>query len=188
MKKAQKFTLELEDDVLEYEDMALLFFHTPVPGYVFVDDLNRLYRLELSRNPDIELRELRWPLYRYYDPIAKLTYLVIERPSESGGTAPHWKERHKLLIIQGERAELRAESIRTEFEAAPAIKNMDSLLEEERIKILEAYQEELIVVSRMELGGTPTVSFPKKATKERAELETLVYDLLDYLDIHGRQA
>lgn len=187
MKKPEKFTLELEDDAPEYEDMAFLFFHTSVPGYAFADDLNRLYRLALARQDDLVLREYRWPLYRYHDLVSKLTYLVVERPSGSRGAAPHWSEGHKLMVIHGDLADIRAEAIRDDFGAPPQLSPYPTPAEEERLCILESYQQELVPVSRFVPGETTDPRLPKKTAKERAELETLVYDLMDYLNLSRKE-
>lgn len=183
MKKAQKFTLDLEDEELCYPDLALLFFHTPMMGYAFADDLNRLYHLSLARLKDLEMNGLQWPLYRYHNSVAKLTYLLIERPLGSGPSAPHWREGHKLMIIQGEEAEACAESIHDDFSTPPAASPVRSMAEEEHARILQVYQQELMPVSRFTLGETPAPPLPKKAAKERAELEGLVLDLLDCIDM-----
>lgn len=181
-KKPQTFTLDPEDDMPDYDDMAFLFFHTATPGYAFADDLNRLYRMALSRQADLKMHGCQWPFYRYSDPVSKLTYLMVERPAGGGGTAMHWKEGHKLLVIQGEDAQLRAQQIRSDFETAPQRAPIPSLADEERARILELYQQELMPVSLFALGEETTTTLSRKAARERAEMELMVRDVVDTLD------
>lgn len=187
MKKQQKYTLELDDDLPEMDDVALLFFHTSVPGYAFVDDMNRLFRLSLSRQADLKMHEHQWPLYRYREAMTKLTYLVLERPAGSGGTAPHWAEGNKLMIIQGEMADMQAKQIMDEFGRQPEASPYDTPANEERRNILSGYQQVLMPVSRFVPGEMADATMPRKAAKERAELESLVYDLMDCLDLQGQR-
>lgn len=184
MKKAQKFTLELDDDTPELDDVAFLFFHTSIPNYVFVDDMNRLFWLALARQADLNMNGLPWPLFRHHDPMTKLTYLVVERPAGSGGSAPHWVEGHKLMIIQGEVAGMRAEQLRDDFSTPPHLNPYSTLADEERAQILADYQRELVPVSLFTPGDNIDTPLSRKAAKERAELELLVYDLMDCLDIN----
>ena len=53
--KKQVLKLDIDDFGDDSEDLAYLFFHTACPGYVFVDDLNHLYDLALSRENDLDL-------------------------------------------------------------------------------------------------------------------------------------
>lgn len=184
-KKAQKFTLELEDEMPMYDDMAFLFFHTATPGYLFADDLNRLYRMALARRDDLEMRGHRWPLYTYSDPITKMTYHLVERPAGSGGLAMHWKEGHKMMVIQGEESERRAKRIRSDFESTPLKKAMPTMVDEERARILETYQSELMPVSQYIPTEEPATALPRKAARGRAELDALVQDVVDCLDYLG---
>lgn len=180
MKKPTIHTLDMEEE-LEYDNTAMLFFHTDSPGYVFVNDLNRLLRLRLSRKADIALHDLHWPFYLYKDNISKLTYLVIERPQDSGRNTGHWKAGHKLLIIKGDGADERAQDIHDLFASQRLAEAGRFHLNEEQQLILEAYQQELTPVSRL----TDSVPHSDKAAKEHDRLEVLTLNLLDQLNFLG---
>lgn len=185
MKKTQKYILDWDDDMPQYDDMVFLLFHTSIPSYAFADDLNRLYHLGLARQEDLDLEGCHWPYYRYRDPMAKLTYLLVERPAGSGTTAPHWHEGHKMLMILGENADRRARYLCDDFSAPPSSAPATDLVGEERSRILDSYQQELVSVSTFTLGETPETPLPRKAAKERAELESLAMNLQDCLDARG---
>lgn len=177
--KKQTLKLELDDEMLPFEGFAFLFFHTDEPNYAFADDLNRLYRLKLTRTTDMELRGSFWPMFTYRDPMQQLCYYLIERPSGSGTIAAHWGTSHKLLLLQGQNAEEIAERIYKEFNTMPSVTDM------ERSEILNALMQNFMPVSLYEQN--PDVQLSKKSAKERAEMEDLFTQVLDYLDLNEGQ-
>lgn len=184
MKNGKKHTLVLEfdDEPSAFEDTAFLLFHTPVPNYAFVDDLNHLYNLSLSRTDDIELMGDPWPMFTFRDPLRQLTYYLIERPATSTLGVKHWGPLGKLLLVKGLNANESASDIHDDFTAA---NNTDpqSPKSELHSNILEYYQQSLTAVTLYD----PQLQQPpsKKVAKERAELETLLAAIVDNLDLSG---
>ena len=184
MSKQQVFTLDIEEEDYGYPDHACLFFHTLAPGYAFVDDLNRLYSIARARRGDMQLRGVSWPLYVCFQPVSKLHWRVVERPRSEDSTAPHWQQGQKLLILQGNDARLVADRIEEDFGTPLAIPDDGDHTARRRQGILQGYQQTLMPVSRMDPGQQADTPLSRKAAKERAELESLVYEILDYLDRH----
>ncbi|MBO4586786.1 MAG: hypothetical protein J5677_03090 [Bacteroidales bacterium] len=174
--KKQTLKLELDEEMLPFEDIAFLFFHTDEPNYAFADDLNHLYNLNLARTTDMELAGAQWPLFLYHDSLQQLNYYLIERPQGSGNNALHWGLGHKLLLIQGPSAQESAECIYQEFNAPPSAEDT------KRNAILNTLMGSFMPVSLYDQNPPATMS--KKNAKERAEMEDLFVSILDFLDLN----
>ncbi len=181
--KKQVLKLDIDDFGDDSEDLAYLFFHTACPGYVFVDDLNHLYDLALSRENDLDLNEQSWPLYSYHDNLRQLDYYLIERPTVGSGVASHWAPGHKMMILKGENAVETAEVISNDFGTPPPQPDTCNPAEMERYDILTSYQQAFTPVNIYDIHAP--VSTSKKTLKERTELENLFNTILDLLDLSG---
>ena len=162
--KKQVLKLDLDDFGDDNEDLAYLFFHTACPGYVFVDDLNHLYDLALSRENDLDLNEQK-------------------RPTVGSGVASHWAPGHKMMILKGENAAETAEVISNDFGTPPPQPDTCNPAEMERYDILTSYQQAFTPVNIYDIHAP--VSTSKKTLKERTELENLFNTILDLLDLSG---
>ena len=136
--KKQVFKLEPDDFGDDNENLAYIFFHTTVPGYVFVDDLNHLYQLSLSRLDDLQLEGQGWPLYTYHDSLQMVDYYLIERPTSSAATASHWAPGHKMMILKGERATDIAKFICEDFSTPPPLPDHNNPAVTEHHEILNS--------------------------------------------------
>lgn len=182
--KTNKRTLVLDvDEPSAFEDMAFLLFHTTVPNYAFVDDLNHLYGLSLSRTADIELMNSMWPMFTYRDPLRHLTYHLIERPTTSAPGVPHWGFGEKLLLVKGACAEETATYICNDFSMGASASHLDDLRAASHASILDYYQQSLTSITLYDpLSQLPT---SKKNARERVELEALLADIADNIDLAG---
>ena len=183
--KKQVFKLDIEDMDEGSELQAYLFFHTALPGYLFVDDLNHLYGLSLQRLDDLSLQGQQWPLYTYHDSLRQLDYYLIERPAGSATTATHWAPGHKMMILKGEKAVDTAEQLCNDFctpPPQPDTCNPDAI---ERYEILTSYQQTLTPVTQYNINAPAPTS--KKILKERSEMENLFTTILDILDLSGME-
>lgn len=181
--KKQVFKLEPDDFGDDSENLAYLFFHTTVPGYVFVDDLNHLYRLSLSRLDDLQLEGQGWPLYTYRDSLQMVDYYLIERPTSSAATASHWAPGHKMMILKGERATDIAKFICEDFSTPPPLPDHNNPTVTEHHEILSSYQQSFTPVNLYDTNAPAPSS--KKVLKKRTELENLFTAILDILDLSG---
>ena len=197
--KKQVLKLNIDDLGDDSEGLAYLFFHTTTPGYLFVDDLNHLYGLSLSRLDDLQLEGQSWPLYSYHDNLRQLDYYLIERPTGAIATATHWAPGHKMMILKGEGAADTAEHISNDFATPPprptCLPGTDgdssyelcgvNPAEVERYNILTSYQQAFTPVNLYDLNAPTSTS--KKVLKERTEIENLFTAILDLLDLSGME-
>ena len=181
--KKQIHRLDFDDEGFDDQNIAYLFFHTTVPGYVFVDDMNHLYGLSLSRLDDMQMADMEWPLYIYRDGLRQLDYYLIERPACSATFATHWAPCHKMLLIKGENAVETATRICGDFSTPPPPPDPCNPAEVERHNIITTYQEAFTPVTIYDMDAPATLS--KKVMKERGELENLFTTILDHLDLSG---
>lgn len=179
--KKQVLKLDIEDMNDDGEELAYLFFHTAVPGYAFVDDLNHLYSLSLTRQDDLMMDNRNWPLYTYRDTLRKMDYYLIERPTGNAAVATHWAPGHKMMILKGEKASDIAEYICNDFVSPLPQPDDYNPAATARYDILSSYQQAFTPVNKYDMS-TPS-STSKKILKERTELETLFTAILDLLDL-----
>jgi len=172
----KKNTFTLDDDFEEesplLDDTAILFFQSDIPNYIFADDLNHLYRLNLTRTDDVPVRDASWPFYSYHDHLRLLKYFLVERPDTST----------KILIIRGEDAPSESARILHEFSDSPAESDPLNPDLQHRNGILLSYQQSLTPVTAYD--PNPPLGLSRKAAKERQELDTLLTTLLDHLDLN----
>lgn len=179
--KKQVLKLDIDDYGDDSQNLAYIFFHTTVPGYAFVDDLNHLYRLTLRRLDDLSIEGQPWPLYTYHDLLQKLDYYLIERPSGATNNISHWSQGHKMMIIKGELAMEAATRISDEFVTPLPPPDKCNPMEAERFDILASYQQAFTPVTLYDMNPPTTAS--KKTLKERVELEKIFTTILDLLDL-----
>lgn len=182
----KKHTLTLDDDFASesplLDDIALLFFRTDTPNYLFADDLNHLYRLALARVDDVTLpHRLPIPLYTFHNSLQYLDYYLVELPELLNQSNNSATTQSKILIIRGEDTDNTVKEILRDFNEPPAEAtplNPDLQL---RNDILLAYQQALTPVT---LYAPLPLGRSAKAAKERQELDTLLTSIIDYLDLH----
>jgi hypothetical protein len=167
----------------DFDDYAFLLFGSTTPSYVFVDDLNRLYGLQLNRAADMELQQSLWPMFTYRDTLTRLNYYLIERPTSSAATASHWAPGHKMMILKGERATDIAKFICEDFSTPPPLPDHNNPTVTEHPEILSSYQQSFTPVNLYDTNAPAPSS--KKVLKERTELENLFTAILDILDLSG---
>lgn len=181
MKKKTTLTLDLDDEMPDFEGYAFLLFSSTTPSYVFVDDLNRLYGLHLTRTADMELQQQLWPLFCYCDTLARTHYYLVERPASS--TSAAWQAGHKMLILRGEDADAKADAIHCEFGSAVPPADPADLLAAEHYTLLENFLSAFTLTQRIDPLAVPDTTLSRKAQKEQADLNTLLTDIVDYIDV-----
>lgn len=176
-----KYKLDIEDSSPDFESMAFLLFHTDMPNYAFVDDLNRLYSMSLERVDDVQLAEAEWPLYTYHDELRLKNYYLIERPLSLDKSATTWNIGHKLLIINGDESGSIVERITNEFNVLPQLPDADDLLGVEHYDILCNFHQNFTPVTLIDFENDTNLS--RKGIKERNELQRLLSTIVNSLDI-----
>ena len=169
-----KYKLDIDDEN-PYSGWAFLFFHTAESGYLFVDSLNRLYDLSLSRIDDMELYSSPWPLYTHYDSVSHLRYFLTERPADI--QAP-WAPGDILLAVKGEDASAMADYIYEDFTSQDEAPEGD-LRAEEHVELLSSLLSHFTVVQSLDFT-TPLSS--SRATKSRAAIEQLCNLILNHIE------
>lgn len=182
MKKKTTLTLDLDDEMPDFEGYAFLLFSSTTPSYVFVDDLNRLYGLNLTRAADMEMQQQQWPLFCYYDSLARTHYYLVERPAASTSTA--WPSGHKILIVRGEGADTTANNIHNEFRYARRPDDPTDLLAAEHYALLENFLSAFTITQRIDPMAETSPQMSRKAQKEQTELMALLADIVDYIDMN----
>lgn len=170
-----KYKLDISDDESPYTDWAFLFFHTAESGYLFVDALNRLYDLSLSRIDDMELYDSPWPLYTHYDPLSHLRFFLTERPPEVQGP---WAPGDILLAIKGVGASTLAEYIYEDFTSQETAPEGD-LRAEEHAALLSSLLSNFTVVQTLDFSTAPSTS---RAAKNRSSVEQLCNLILNHIE------
>lgn len=181
--KKQIYKLDIEDLDEEGGGKAYIFFHTSLPGYLFVDDLNHLYGVSLERLDDLSLQGQQWPLYSYHDSLRKLDYYLIERPAGAVSALSHWAPGHKMMIVNGEKASDIAQQLYNDFNSPPPQPDTCNPEALERYEILSSYQQTLTPVTLYDPDDQTPSS--RKILKERMEMENLFVTILDILDLSG---
>ena len=181
MKKKTTLTLDLDDAMPDFDGYAFLLFGSSSPSYVFVDDLNRLYGLGLTRVSDIMMNDVQWPLFTYYDALTHLHYYLVERPAGSTSTA--WPSGDKMLIVRGEGADSRADGIHNEFRNAPQPDDPTDLLAAEHYDMLESFLAAFTVTRRIDPTAEADPTMSRKTQKEPADLAATLADIVDYIDM-----
>lgn len=172
--------LDLDDESPLLDNIAILFFHTDTPNYLFADDLNHLYHLALARTDDIPLYNTSWPLFSFHDQLRLFNYYLVEHPLTQSSNQTI--KQSKILIIRGEDAENESDKILRDFNEPPADTDAIHPDSQRRNETLLSYQQALVSVTRYNtLSPTP---LSRKATKERQEIDNLLTDILDYLDLN----
>lgn len=171
--KKNKFILDdVEDDAL---DIAYLLFHAPQPGYIFADNLNRLYNFALHRIDDILDN---YPFYTHSNPITHKHYFLIEKPALAQPSGS-WHPSDKLLLIKGEGAPLEAQAIFDDF-TTPKPPAADDLLELQHAELRDQMLEDFTVVNLLDFSA-PTPTNPR-AARDRAALELHCNQILNHIE------
>lgn len=171
-----KHTLEIEDEEYAYEGWAFLHFHTPMPGYALADSLNRLYDYRLTRQDDMPLDDVDWPLYRFEDALGKLLFFLVERPVMAT-TAP-WDAGDKVFLVKGENAAAEVQHIFADFTSSAAVDEAD-LLAREHAALLEDMLADFTVVNILDFSTSPT---SRKGTKDRQLVQQHCDMILTYIE------
>lgn len=91
---------------LNFDDTHVLLWDTSFVNYEFVHQLNEVFSLRLSCEPDIayytdDSQEILCSRYAYYDELTKLLYVVIDNPVETNSIDPALKFYDKILFVLG---------------------------------------------------------------------------------------
>lgn len=183
-----KFTLDNEPEEISFDNLAVVLFHSQAPNYTFVDDLNHLYGLTLSREDDMPLDTLSYPHYSYRDPMRQLSYHLLERPlhhsaTHHASTLSLWQPLHKLLLIQGDNAHAMADMIAGEFSTLPAAPPTDDLAATARYRLLQAFHADFTPVSLLDPAAPLPPNASAKARRERNDIKQLLSSILQYFDL-----
>lgn len=172
--KKHTLTLEIDfdDDVL---DIAYLLFHASQPGYIFADNLNRLYNFALHRIDDMPDH---YPLYTHSNPISHKHYFLVEKPA-SAQPSGSWQPSDKLLLIKGEGALSEAQAIYDDF-TAPLPPSPDDLLALQHAELRNQMLEAFTVVNLLDFSS-PTPTNPR-AARDRAALEQHCNQILNHIE------
>ena len=184
-KKETKNTLSLDPEFYDdqREDIAMLLFHSVAPSYAFVDDLNHLYNMRLSRIDDLQLNDAAWPLFIHHDPLRQLYFYLIERPASANTNAPFWTIGHKMLIIIGQLAASTAETIHREFCNASTPDDPDDIIAASHAALLDEMRSNFTTTPLLNPSAPPPSTLRGKALRDYNDLFDLTDVILDTLDI-----
>jgi hypothetical protein len=184
-KKETKNTLSLDPDLFDdqQEDLAMLLFHSVAPSYAFVDDLNHLYNIRLSRIDDLQLNDAHWPLFIHHDSLHQLHYYLVERPVSTNSAAPFWTIGHKMLIILGQMAADTAQAIHREFSNASTPDDPDDIIAANHVALLDEMRSNFTTTTLLSPSTPPPSTLRGKALRDYNELFDLIDAILDTLDI-----
>lgn len=190
-----KLTLDLEPEEISFDNLAVVLFHSQAPNYTFVDDLNHLYSLSLSREDDMPLDTLSYPHYSYRDTLRQLSYHLLERPNSPSPDDHHskfkiqisnftfWQPLHKLLLIQGDNAQAMADRIAGEFTVLPPAPAADDLAATARYRLLEDFHASFTPVSLLDPAAPLPPNATAKSRRERNDIKQLLTSILQYFDL-----
>lgn len=189
MKKRIVYKLDIFDE--DPVDIAYLLFHTSDPGYIFVDNLNRLCQYNLHRIDDMPFPppldndttvqssdQTPYPFYTHSDPISHKHYFLIEKPL-SATPSGSWQPADKLLIIKGESAALEAESILDDF-TDPLPPRPDDLLAIQHAELRDQMLQAFTVVNLLDFSAPAPSS--TRAARDRVTLEQHCNLILSYIE------
>ena len=89
-----------DDPVFTLEGTAVVMLKTSFMNHEAAISLNEAYGLALTRIDDLELNNGRYPIYIYYNPASRLSFIMISAPL--GGTPnPCFEYYDKMLFIRG---------------------------------------------------------------------------------------
>lgn len=185
MKKRTIYELDLENESPRDDGVAMLMFHNVAPNYAFVDDLNHLYHLQLSRINDIPIDGANWPLFTYHDNLLKLSYYLVERPLGHEAPLAMWTAGHKLLIAIGDRAAATVDAIHNEFCSAVEGADPDDLLAAEHTRLLADLLGSFTTTTIVDPSAPAPAALSKKAQRDRDALCDLIDEILDYIDVEN---
>lgn len=181
--KKNTITLDIDLESDSHDGSALLLFHSIAPNYAFVDDLNHLYNLRLSRIDDLLLDDTPYPHFTYYDSLHQLQYNLLERPLTANAIAPLWSPGHKMLIITGQLAVQTATNIHNEFNNAPSVPPEDDFIAARHLAILDQLRSNFTTTTLLDPLAAPPSTLRGKALRDYNDLFTMADTILDTLDI-----
>mgnify|MGYP006872978158 CR=1 FL=1 len=181
--KKNTITLDLDPQAGRWDGIALILFHSIAPNYAFVDDLNHLYNLRLSRIEDLELNDLQWPLFSFNDTLRHLRYFVIERPASTTGAAPMWTPGHKMMILIGQQAEQQAKTIHDEFSSATTPDDPNDIIAAQHTKLLDNIRSDFTTTTLLDPTAPPPASLRGKALRDYNDLFALADTIVETMDI-----
>lgn len=196
MKKRIVYKLSVDDD--DSLDIAYLLFHTSEPGYIFVDNINRLFQYNLHRIDDMPFpppidkdsqagkqantqaikQPTPYPFYTHSDSVGHKQYFLIEKPATASPSGS-WQPSDKLLIIKGEDAILEAESIYDDF-TDPLQASPDDILAIQHAELRDQMLEAFTVVNLLDFSSS--IPANSRAARERATLEQHCNLILSYIE------
>lgn len=167
-------TLDIDpcDDLL---DIAYLLFHCSEPGYIFADNINRLYDYSFRRIDDMPDA---YPFYIHSNPVSHKQYFLVEKP-ENAPASGSWQPTDKLLIIKGEDALYEAQTIIDDF-TDPLPPRSDDLLAIQHAEIRDMMLAEFTVVNLLDFSAPAPSN--TRAARDRAALEAHCNQILNHIE------
>ena len=183
MKKKTIFELDCDDSECQYDNVAFLLFHSVAPSYAFVDDINKLYGLNLSRIEDMNLYGQQWPLFSDRDKMMKLDYYLVEKPLQANICEALWTSGHKLLIVKGDRSAAIVNTIHNEFCSINDEHDPADILAEEHALLLNNMRSSFTTTTCIDPSQPLPPSLSKKSQRDYNVLCNILEEVLDYIDI-----
>ncbi|MBR1766045.1 MAG: hypothetical protein IJ745_03265 [Bacteroidales bacterium] len=181
-----RYALDPDPEAPPLQNLALILFHTQAPNYAFVDDLNHLYQLRLSRQTDLAIATPGWPHYAFNDLLNKISYHFVERPLTHSDThtvpiPPFWPPLHKMLFIIGDFSQSIADRMLDEFSLLPPEPDPIDLAASARHAILRTLHQDFTPVSSIDINSQLPPSASKKAQREYAENQQFLFSIVDLI-------
>lgn len=127
-----EFMMDLDFRV---ESVSFLAFQTNCQSFVFAEKLNRIYGLQLTRQPDLlvkmpsvmcnDLASEAIDFYAYADEAHQLLYVLVEVPYGTLSTKITYSYLDKYLFVYGARAEERVTELFKDLDEKPVPETID---------------------------------------------------------------
>ncbi len=169
--------LTLDTPPLDYSDLAFLSILSDTPDYALVDDLNRLYDLDLCRVDDAAIGDLSLPLYHHSDPMCHLDYFLLHLPPAAEGF---------ILLVRGSNCLETVHQIQRDFTEPLPEPHPADLPAVERHRMLSRYHAAFTPVSTLDITDdelADAASAGRRTLKGRAALADLLNRILAAIDI-----
>lgn len=135
----------LANHLLSFSETAFLIWETKSRNYIFADWLNRIYRLRLTRQNDLQLPDnTQCAFFLYYDEKAALLYILIDNPHS--GLLADFANYDKIMLINGRDAFEKQQTIYKDYATHLFPPPADGLLQLQHFEMLQAARQEVYSV------------------------------------------
>lgn len=105
---------------LSIDNTVSIFWNSPLLDYEFVCLLNKHYRLQLSRQTDVDMfNGSHYPFFSYYDTPSHLLFAFVSLDLTRGSISPLTDPYDKVLIISGRDASEQIDAINQDILESP---------------------------------------------------------------------